>query len=148
MFVLLLFFPLFKFFLPLLRFKVSHNIRQKATSDLLADVFWYLRNVALSARITEDEFDSQKETFEPTGVEIFLTQKPCSKDFLFFLLPCRFFFALLTLNFFPILNVLALPKNGTLDTPKGEKTGRSSCLIHLTISGFFPIRLHSVGVIP
>ena len=32
--------------------------------------------MALSARITEDEFDSQKETFEPTGVEIFLTQKP------------------------------------------------------------------------
>ena len=36
----------------------------------------------------------------------------------------------------------------TLDTPKGEKSGRSSGFNHLTISGFFPIRLHSVGVIP
>ena len=108
----------------------------------------YLRNVALSARITEDEFYSQKEAFEATGVQIFFAQKPCGEYFLFFPMPFCFFLSLLTLNFFPILYVLALAKNGTPDTPKGEKSGRSSCLNHLTISGFFPIRLHSAGVIP
>ena len=109
---------------------------------------WYLWDVALSARITEDELYPQNKTFEPTGVDIFLSQEPRGKDFLFLFMPFRFFFTLLTLYFFPILNVLTLAKNGTPDTPKGEKSGRSSCLNHLTISGFFPIRLHSVGVIP
>ena len=104
--------------------------------------------MALSARITEDEFNPQEETFEPPSVEIFLAQEPCGEDFLFFPLPFCFYLTLLALSFFPILYVLALTKNGTLDTPKGEKSGRSSCLNHLTISGFFPIRLHSVGVIP
>ena len=107
--------------------------------------------MALSARITEDEFYTQKETFKPTCVYIFLAQKPSGEDLLLLPLPFRFFFTLLTLltlSFFPILYVLTLTKNGTPDTPKGEKSGRSSCLNHLTISGFFPIRLHSVGVIP
>ena len=107
-----------------------------------------LRNVALSARITEDEFNPKKEAFEATCAQIFFAQKPRGKDLLFFPLPFRLYLSLLTLNFFPILYVLALAKNGTPDTPKGEKSGRSSCLNHLTISGFFLIRLHSVGVIP
>ena len=47
-----------------------------------------------------------------------------------------------------IFHVDSCESYATLDTPKGEKSGRSSCLNHLTISGFFPIRLHSVGVIP
>ena len=98
--------------------------------------------------ITEHELYSQKEAFEPTSVQIFFAQKPRGKDLLFFPLQFCFFLTLLTLSFFPILYVLSLTKNGTLDTPKGEKSGRSSCLNHLTISGFFPIRLHSVGVIP
>ena len=144
----LLCFPLGKLSLPLLRFKVSHDIRQKASGYLLADVFRYLWQMTLSARITEDEFYSQKEAFDPTGVKIFLSEKPCSEDFLFFSLPFRFFLTLLTLYFFPILDILSVKKNGTLDTLKGEKSGRSSCPNHLTISGFFPIRLHSVGVIP
>ena len=132
----------------MLRFKISNDIGQKAASYLFADVFRYLRYMTLSARITKYEFYPQKESFEPTSVEIFLTQKPRSEDLLFFPLPFRLYLSLLTLNFFPILYVLALTKNGTPDTPKGEKSGRSSCLNHLTISGFFPIRLHSVGVIP
>ena len=104
--------------------------------------------MTLSTCATESKFKAQKEAFEATSVQIFFTQKPCSKDFLFFPLPFCFFLTLLSLNFFPILYVLALTKNGTLDTPRGEKSGRSSWLNHLTISGFFPIRLHSVGVIP
>ena len=66
---------------------------------------------ALSSRITEGKLKSQNETLEPTCAQIFLAQKPCSKDFLFFLLPFRFFITLLTLNFFPILDILALTKH-------------------------------------
>ena len=111
-------------------------------------MFRYLWDVALSARITEDEFYTQKEMFEPTCVNIFLAQKASGKYLLLLFPLFGLYLTLLTLNFFPILYVLALTKNGTPDTPKGEKSGRSSCLNHLTISGFFPIRLHSVGVIP
>ena len=67
--------------------------------------------MTLPAHITEDEFNAQKETFEPTGVEIFLSQKPCGEDFLFFLLPFRFYLTLFTLNFFLILDVLPLTKH-------------------------------------
>ena len=117
----LLLFPLFKLLLPLFRFKVSHNIRQKASGNFLADMFRYLWDVALSARITEDEFNPQEETFESTCVNIFLSQEPRGKDFLFLFMPFCFFLTLFTLNFFPILYVLTLTKNGILDTPKGEK---------------------------
>ena len=57
--------------------------------------------MALSAGITEDEFNAQKETLEPTCVKIFLTQKPSSEDFSLLLHLFRFFM-LLALNFFPI----------------------------------------------
>ena len=66
--------------------------------------------MAFSARIAESKFEEQKETFEPTCINIFLAQKPCSEDLLFFFLPFRFFFTLPTLNFFPSLNILALTK--------------------------------------
>ena len=141
-------FPLCKLSLPLFRLIVSDDIWQKTASYFHADMFRDLRNVALSACVTESEFETKKETFEPTSVQIFFAQKPRGKELLFFPLPFRLYLSLLTLNFFPILYVLALAKNGIPDTPKGEKSGRSSCLNHLTISGFFPIRLHSVGVIP
>ena len=67
--------------------------------------------MAFSARITENEFNPQEETFEPTCVYIFLSQKPSGKDLLLLPLPCRFFFTLLTLSFFPILYVLTLAKH-------------------------------------
>ena len=73
-----------------------------------------LWQMALSARITEKKFKSQEEAFEPTCVEIFLTQKPSGKDLLFFSLPFCFFLTLLALNFFPILYVFALTKHGTV----------------------------------
>jgi hypothetical protein len=47
-----------------------------------------------------------------------------------------------------IFHVDSCESYATLDTDERQKSGRSSCLNHLTISGFFPIRLHSVGVIP
>ena len=110
----LLCFPFGKLSLPLLRFKVCHNIRQKASGYLLADMFRYLWDVALSARITEDEFNPQEETFESTCVNIFLSQEPRGKDFLFLFMPFCFFLTLFTLNFFPILYVLTLTKHGTV----------------------------------
>ncbi len=74
----------------------------------------YFGYMALSACITEGKLEPQKESLEPTCVYIFLAQKPRSEDLLFFPLPFCFFFTLLTTNFFPILNVLALTKNGTV----------------------------------
>ena len=114
-------FPLCKLSLPLFRLIVSDDIWQKTACYFHADMFRDLRNVALSACVTESEFETKKETFEPTCVQIFLTEKPYSEDFLFFSLQFCFFLTLLTLSLFPILYVLTLTKNGILDTPKGEK---------------------------
>ena len=47
-----------------------------------------------------------------------------------------------------IFHVDSCESYATLDPDERQKSGRSSCRNHLTISGFFPIRLHSVGVIP
>ena len=70
-----------------------------------------LWQMALSTRITESKLESQEETLEPACAQVFFSQKPSGKDLLLLPLPCRFFFALLTLNFFPILNVLTLTKH-------------------------------------
>ena len=70
--------------------------------------------MVLSACITENKLYPQKKPFEPTCGQIFLAQKPYGEDFLFLSQPFRFFLTLLALNFFPILDVLALTKHGAV----------------------------------
>ena len=105
----------------------------------------HLRNVALSARITEDEFYSQKEAFEPTGVLIFLAQKASGKYLLLLFPLFGLYLTLLALNFFPIFYVLSLhrPARATFSTviwqrnfsfPRVQKQNRLTLLFLLAVT--------------
>lgn len=83
-----------KLFYSFLRFKVRNDIQQETTGDFQTYVLGHFRYMAISARITEGELKTQKKTFKPNYIDIFLT--------------------ILTLYFFTILAFLTLAKHGTV----------------------------------